>query len=101
MEADPDQVGLGTQLSEPVAQGAGGEAALMVAVGREDPLTERGVPDPPAPSLLAGPPQLDGGPAEGEPAGPLGLGGPDLLTGDATLNVQNPANGRIFECARR
>ena len=43
------------------------------------------------PGLLAGPPEFDGGPAESEPTGPLGLGGADLFTGDAPLNVQNPA----------
>lgn len=47
MEADTDEVCLRSKLGEPVAQGAGGEAPLMVAVRREDPLTERGVLDSP------------------------------------------------------
>ena len=70
VEADPGQVRLGTQLGEPVAHATGRKAPLVVDIRREDPFAERGTLAPPTPGPLTGPPELDGGPAEGEPSGP-------------------------------
>jgi hypothetical protein len=91
VEADSDQVGLGAQLGEPVAQGASREAPLVVDVPREDPFAEWNAVRPAMPRRFAGPPQFDGGSTEGKPPSPLGLGWADFLAGDTSLNVQNPA----------
>ena len=91
VEADLGQVRLGTQLGEPVAHATGRMAPLVVDVRQEDPLAQRSTLAPPTPGPLTGPPELDGGPAEGEPSGPFGLGGPDLFPRDPPFDSEHPA----------